>query len=90
MGGLVASDICAVQTLRRGALMHFCNLTAHVFQYKDLSICQLNVCSAVEGSQQGGDIRPDVSLCVVFSVLELEGMSSITLSDERVRILTYG
>lgn len=51
MRGLVASDICALKTLGRGAFIHFCDITAHVFEKKGLSICQLNVRSAMEGSQ---------------------------------------
>ena len=31
-----------------------------------------------------------MALGVVLSVLELEGVASVTLSDERVGILTYG
>ena len=49
MGALVVSDICAVKTLRRGAFMHFCDITAHIFEKKGLSICQLDVGSAMEG-----------------------------------------
>ena len=54
MGGLVASHIGAVQTLRGGALMHLGHVTADIFEEESLSIRQLNVCSAVKGSEQGG------------------------------------
>ena len=51
MGGLVASDMCVVKTLRRGAFMHFCDITTYVFEKKGLSIYQLDVGLAMEGSQ---------------------------------------
>ena len=82
MGGLVASHIGAVQTLRGGALMHLGDVTAHIFQEESLSIRQLNVCPAVKGSEQGGDVGPDMALGVVFRVLELESVASVTLGDE--------
>lgn len=82
MGGLVASHIGAVQTLRGGALMHLGHVTADIFEEESLSIRQLNVCSAVKGSEQGGDVGPDMALGVVFRVLELESVASVPLSDE--------
>ena len=82
MGGLVTSHIGAVQTLRGGALMRLGDVTTDIFEQQRLSIRQLNVCSALKGSKQGGNVGPDMPLGVVFRVLELQSMPSVPVGDE--------